>query len=378
MSQLLNGYIDVLRASSAPFVEMVDALLAQIPAEATLLRLTFFGQPSSNRMYVERWQLLRQRVAARFGQAIPALCYVAQPPLDAPLLLELYGYQVQEEDQISYGETAGTSYVLLRTGAGRFLFTGGFCGDPLACSIAQQAEQVFVHLTETLRKTGFPLNSIQRQWNYIEGITAFEGTDQHYQAFNNVRSAYYAEITWPMGYPAATAIGTHFGGVSIAVDAALLTAPDAFATPIDNRLQVAAHAYSEEVLEVANQRKSTPKFERAKCLTFGNGRLIYISGTAAIRGEESLKGVGLARQLAVTMENIRELIGSTPLGYLRVYLKHPTDYAEAVRLMADYALSIPITFMWADVCREELLIEIEGLAKEIESIKKLGSDEAME
>ena len=101
-------------------------------------------------------------------------------------------------------------------------------------------------------------------------------------------------------------------------------------------------------------------------MTCGKERLIYVSGTAAIRGEESLRQVGLARQLAVTMENIQELIGSAPLVYLRVYLKHPTDYAEAVRLLADYALGIPITFMWADVCREELLIEIEGLAKEME------------
>ena len=117
---------------------------------------------------------------------------------------------------------------------------------------------------------------------------------------------------------------------------------------------------------MANQQKTTPKFERAKCLTCGKERLIYVSGTAAIRGEESLKQEGLARQLAVTMENIQELIGSAPLSYLRVYLKCPADYAEAARLLTNYALAIPITFMWADVCREELLIEIEGLAKAIE------------
>lgn len=366
MSRLPNSYIEVLRAPSGDFAEMVDALLAQVPAVVTPLRLTFFGRPSSNKMYMERWQLLRQKVAARFGKSIPALSYIAQPPLDAPLLLELYGCRLREGDQLTYGETAETPYVLLRTDVGRFLFTGGFRGDTLDLSIEQQTEQAFLHLEETLRETGFPLNSILRQWNYIEGITVFAGTDQHYQAFNNVRSAHYAQTEWPTGYPAATGIGTHLGGVSIAVDAALLTASDAYTLPIDNRLQVAAHAYSGEVLEVANQCKTTPKFERAKCLTCGKERLIYVSGTAAIRGEESLRQVGLARQLAVTMENIQELIGSAPLVYLRVYLKHPADYAEAVRLLADYALGIPITFMWADVCREELLIEIEGLAKEME------------
>ena len=369
MSRLPNSYVTVLRAPSGDFAEMVELLLAQIPASATPLRLTFFGRPSSNVMYVERWQLLRQQVAARFGEAMPALSYVAQPPLDAPLLLELYGCRLGEGEQLTYGMTADTPYVVLRTDVGRFLFTGGFHGEVLTQTIEQQAEQAFQQVEETLRETGFPLHSILRQWNYIEAITAFAGEDQHYQAFNNVRSAHYAQTQWPTGYPAATGIGTHFGGVSIAVDVALLNAPDAFATPIDNRLQVAAHAYSGEVLEVASQHKTTPKFERAKCLTCGKERLIYISGTAAIRGEESLKQEGLARQLAVTMENIQELIGAAPLVYLRVYLKHPADYAEAARLLAGYALAIPITFMWADVCREELLIEIEGLAKEIESDK---------
>jgi len=73
------------------------------------------------------------------------------------------------------------------------------------------------------------------------------------------------------------------------------------------KLQVAAHAYSEQVLEVARQKKTTPKFERAKSMTFQDRKLIYISGTAAIRGEESLTGVGLERQLRITMENIAEL-----------------------------------------------------------------------
>ena len=148
----------------------------------------------------------------------------------------------------------------------------------------------------------------------------------------------------------------------IDVDAVVFTTPDAFATPIDSKLQVAAHAYSEQVLEVARQKKTTPKFERAKSMSFQDRKLIYISGTAAIRGEESLKGVGLERQLRITMENIAELIADAKLVKLRVYLKNKSDYEEAERLMNTYGLNIPISYMWADVCRDELLIEIEGIA----------------
>ncbi|MDL2221945.1 endoribonuclease L-PSP, partial [Parabacteroides sp. OttesenSCG-928-N08] len=98
--------------------------------------------------------------------------------------------------------------------------------------------------------------------------------------------------------------------------------------------------------------------------TFDDRRLIYISGTAAIRGEESLTGVGLDRQLHITMENIAELIGDAKPVMLRVYLKEKEFYEEACRLMNEYKLNIPISYMWADVCRDELLIEIEGVAVE--------------
>lgn len=47
----------------------------------------------------------------------------------------------------------------------------------------------------------------------------------------------------------------NMGGVLIDVDAAMFHTPDVFATPIDNKLQVAAHAYSEQVLEEARQKK---------------------------------------------------------------------------------------------------------------------------
>lgn len=49
---------------------------------------------------------------------------------------------------------------------------------------------------------------------------------------------------------------------------------------------------------------------------------------------------------------------------LRVYLKEKSFYEEARELLEEYNLNIPISYMWADVCRDELLIEIEGIAIE--------------
>lgn len=355
-------HYNIYSTEKAGFEIMVDKLLAQLPRDKQIFRLAFFGTPSDNEQYVSRRIILRERVRKYYGNHEPVLTYVSQPPLNGGLVLEAHMYTPDEGDHITYKHIGAFPYVLLENGSGRFLFAGGFHGDVINFGIEQQSKEVFKLVSDLLRKEGFPINSIIRQWNYIEQITKFDGEDQHYQIFNNARSDYYAMTTWENGYPAATGIGANLGGILVDLDAALFSNPDCYATPIDNKLQVAAHAYSEGVLEAAHCKKTTPKFERAKSMTFGDRELVYISGTAAIRGEESLIGVGLDRQLHITMENIAELIGEARLKMLRVYLKDKSFYEESERLLNAYGLNIPISYMWADVCRDELLIEIEGIA----------------
>lgn len=352
----------IFTTKAAGFEEMVDDLLAQLPVNERILRLAFFGMPSDNIQYVTRRILLRERIRKYYNNHEPVLSYVSQPPLNARLILEVHSYAPDADDHIIYRHSGGFPYVLLENNEGRFLFAGGFHGDVINFGIGQQSDEIFRFAGNILRKEGFPINSIIRQWNYIEQITRNEGMDQHYQLFNNARSDFYSRTDWHTGYPAATGIGTNLGGVLIDLDAAVFTSPDCFTTPIDNKLQVAAHAYSEEVLEAARHKKSTPKFERAKSMTFGDRKIVYISGTAAIRGEESLTGVGLERQLHITMENIDQLTEGATLKMLRVYLKEKSFYEDAKRLIDEYRLNIPVSYMWADVCRDELLIEIEGIA----------------
>lgn len=344
------------------FTTMVDAILAQLPKDEHIFRLIFFGTPANNTEYVTRRSILYNKMRQHYGERQPVLSYVSQPALDGGLTLEVHSFRPDENDRIIYHPNNGFPYVTLENTDGRFLFAGGFHSDILDFNIQQQAVEVFRLASEVLHKENFPVENIIRQWNYIEQITGFDGADQHYQMFNNVRSNFYDQTIWTNGYPAATGIGTNLGGVLVDIDAAVFTRPECFATPIDNKLQIAAHAYSSQVLEAAQQQKATPKFERAKSMTLDNRQLIYISGTAAIRGEESLSGVGLERQLHITMENIAQLTDDAPLRLLRVYLKNKSDYKEAYELLNSYQLNIPVSYMCADVCRDELLIEIEGIA----------------
>jgi hypothetical protein len=348
-------------AGEADFATTADNLLKQLPEDETVLRLTFFGSPLCNDEYVRCKRLLEGKVHRKYGESVPALSYVSQPPLDTPMALEAYTYTPDDNDRFVFKQRKGIPYVILENLSAKFLFAGGFQGD-LNSSVEQQASAVFDLIGEVMELEGFPLNGIVRQWNYIERITAFDGEGQHYQSFNNARSACYAKTDWENGYPAATGIGTAFGGILVDFDAVIFKAEDAYAKPVDNRLQIAAHAYSDAVLECSAKVKSTPKFERAKSMTFGNRTCIYLSGTAAIRGEKSLTAAGLERQLHTTMENIAELTGEAEPVLLRVYLKRKADFEKARELMDGYNLNIPVSYMLADVCRDELLIEIEGIA----------------
>lgn len=208
--------------------------------------------------------MLSEKIRKFYGNHEPVLSYVSQPPLNAGLILEVHSYKADEDEHITFHRHAGSPYVVLENTDGRFLFAGGFHGNVINFGIEQQSAEVFHTLGEVMRREGFPINSIIRQWNYIEQITRFDGHDQHYQMFNNVRADFYGTTDWNNGYPAATGIGANLGGILVDVDAAVFSRPECFATPINNKLQIAAHAYSDQVLKVARKMKATPKFERPR------------------------------------------------------------------------------------------------------------------
>ena len=353
----------IYKTNEASFERAMEALFAQLPEDSKILRLIVFGAPGSSGEYMKQRILLQNAVSVRFGNRKPALSYVAQPPLESKFVMEVHYYIPDCTDRILYKMYNGNWYVLLENECARFLFSGGYCADS-STDIYTLSQTVFTEIKHVLDIEKFTIDSIVRQWNYIEHITALGDYGQHYQMFNNARSEFYSSVSWKNGYPAATGIGSSYGGVLVDFDAVQFLQSSCYCTPIDNKLQVAAHAYSERVLLAADNKRTTPKFERAKSMTFGNRRTIYISGTAAIRGEESLEGVGVERQLEITLENIAQLTGEVKIRMLRVYLKNVEDYAAVKRCLSAYEAQIPISYLRTDVCRDELLIEIEGIAIE--------------
>lgn len=345
------------------FDQMVDSLLSQIPECVNVIRLVFFGSVNDNIEYQEYRGIIKEHVDSSFVKNKPIFSLVAQSPLDCGLALEVHCLDCDTDYTIDYKEYKTYRYVIFENEEVKILFAGGFQSD-LNLNLYDQSKNVFNDIGEVLSNERFGINSIVRQWNYIEDITLCQGHDQHYQMFNNARSEFYSSVSWDNGYPAATGIGSSCGGVLIDFDAVIKKTDKCDITPIDNKLQVAAHAYSDNVLLEAGKNKTTPKFERAKSLSLSDGRIVYISGTAAIRGEESLTGVGISRQLIITLENIQQLIGNSNIALFRVYLKNKEFYNPVHDYFLQRGLDISISYLLTDVCRDELLIEIEGIAIE--------------
>jgi len=373
----------IYKAETGSFDGMINELLDKCTVEnCTIIRLTFFGNPQDNNKYEDQHALILEKLNLRFGNQQPTVSYVAQLPLVGKLILEVAAVE-EFQGIISYKSHNDIHYLELEDEEQKTLVVAGLRGN-VNTDIKTQSLQVFENLENILKVENYPISSIVRQWNYIERITDFQGEQQHYQIFNDSRSHFYSKTDWTQGYPAATGIGMQHGGIIVDVVAGIPKKDNYKYAPLDNELQVAAYDYSQEVLlgveDIIFKEKTTPKFERAKAITNGESGYVYISGTAAIRGEESLIGVDILKQTEVTIENINYLISKENLektgininkeyhfDMLRVYLKNAEDIPTVKKYMDDSFSEIPTAYLLADVCREELLVEIEGISRFIVS-----------
>jgi enamine deaminase RidA (YjgF/YER057c/UK114 family) len=254
--------------------------------------------------------------------------------------------------------------------------------DAEAGNILFRSETAFRQIHQILTEEGMEFSDIIRQWNYIEQITEtldeHNSPSQHYQIFNDVRSKYYQLSDFKNGFPAATGIGMDFGGIIIDAIAARFEDENSIVA-IKSPVQFDAYTYSKDVLAENNAMsdfcRTTPKFERAKILTPSGKKWILISGTAAISGQASDNQFSAEHQTEMTIQNILRLISveniakhgissneKASIQSLRVYVKYRKDISNVKAVCIKHFAELPIIYVVADICRPELLVEIEGVA----------------
>ncbi len=352
-----------------PFEQMCRLLLLKVGNGSNVVKIVFFGSPQNNEDYLSQLNTLQCCTKEQFSEKGPLISYVSQKPFVGMLNAEVSFVELVETARINYGE----NYIVIDDGTSRELITGGILPPDLSAPVSVQSNAVFSRIEEILISENFPINSIVRQWNYIEHICMCDGENQHYQDFNDSRSHFYAKDDWSSGYPAATGIGTEHGGVMVEFIA--LMGEGLINVALDNPLQTAAHKYSQGVLlgavDPCFKQRSTPKFERARVLGLSGRQTVYISGTAAIREETSHIVDDITEQIRITMQNIDYLISnenypvdriSVAYEILRIYVKNPCQIEEARQYMKAHYPDTTKIYICADICREELLVEIEGIA----------------
>jgi hypothetical protein len=102
-------------------------------------------------------------------------------------------------------------------------------------------------------------------------------------------------------------------------------------------------------------------------------RLVFISGTAAIKGHVTMAEGDLDGQIDCLLSNLDILSRACGLEgrlgekggwtrHFKIYLRHAQDYPAAVARLAGalYGPHDRVTWLLADICRAALLIEIEA------------------
>ena len=196
---------------------------------------------------------------------------------------------------------------------------------------------------------------VLRLWNYQGAINQGDGDTERYKLFCDGRAEGCGDW-FAGGYPAATAIGHH--GDPHLLQVYLLASAQA-GTAVENPRQVSAWRYPRQY------GRTAPGFARAMRLPAQDA--LAISGTAAVVGHASAHAGDTAAQLDEILINLEALLASAglPAGFdtqapLKAYVRHPADAPRVRERLQQRLPGVPVLLLHGDVCRSELLVELDG------------------
>jgi enamine deaminase RidA (YjgF/YER057c/UK114 family) len=219
----------------------------------------------------------------------------------------------------------------------------GTAGTPFA----EQAGGMFSNAAVAAARSGFRYAQTARTWIYLANLL------DDYAELNRVRSTFYRQCDFV--WPASTGIQAAAPGVLASMDVLLL---DGIRTRrIDRTLrQGPASDYGSA-------------FSRAMLLEHQGGATLHVSGTASIDGRGKSRHDGDASaQYLETMLDVAAVLREADLGLADIvqatlFCKNREVYAACRQVHELLSLpQFPVVYVLADVCRPELLVELEAVA----------------
>lgn len=251
--------------------------------------------------------------------------------------------------------TGGTSFILLQNIQGLLREPGGDNAP------GSQASRTMERADRILREQGAGYRNTVRTWFYLSDILGW------YAEFNQARTARYGEfglIPRPgeerRMLPASTGIRADSpGGAACSMDL-LAVVPDPDGGPV---VEFVKNPRQQEAFRYGSA------FSRSAAIRGARETLIEVSGTAAIdENGRSLYPGDMRGQVRCTLDRMASLLEQSQaslqdIGAATVFVKRAGDAEAAREVMADLGLErFPAVWVVADVCRDDLLFEIDAEA----------------
>jgi enamine deaminase RidA (YjgF/YER057c/UK114 family) len=322
----------------------------------------------------------RQIMDEFYRGELPATTYIPQAPCDGKLLaIEALGVgQGPGEATI---ERCSPQMVVARHNGIAWVHLANICPRTPAAGVYDRSLSAFHLMNEELSARGLRFDQVVRTWLYLGDIVGAEGQFHRYMELNRARTDFYRDIRFGAGrtlpgwnkpvYPASTGIGSDGRDVIMSAIALASQRDDVMLVPLENPQQTSAFDYAHQY------GPESPKFARAMVIAAGDFATTFISGTASITASETRHIDDVEAQTRQTLDNIEALVAEEnfrrhgvpglgvtlgDLALARVYVKNTEDCAKTRAVCEGRLGELPTVYVVGDVCRPELLVEIEGIA----------------
>lgn len=275
----------------------------------------------------------------------------------------LGGNQIEEHWSVDTQVESGQVGDLRWRQADELLFIACDRSDDPDTDPADLTEALYGDIMALAAGRGCP--NLLRAWNFMPAINRGEGDHERYRRFCLGRSR--ALETAGISHDDLCA-GTAIGGDDPSLRTFVLSGRHG-GINVENPRQVSAFKYP----RIYGPR--SPSFARATAIGQHDGIiLLMISGTASVVGHRTLHQGDLAAQTDEIIVNLgtvltasvqrlgrRGLANFGPHSLLRVYVRYPEHWPEARERLRRAWPDTPVVGLRGDICRSDLLVEIEAV-----------------
>jgi chorismate lyase / 3-hydroxybenzoate synthase len=217
-------------------------------------------------------------------------------------------------------------------------------------ALEEVSRETYARLIQHVRAAGYPY--FVRMWNFVGSINEVEERER-YQLFCAGRHDAFIAAGYhhDVDLPSASAVGMPGRGLITY----FLAARDA-GVQVENPRQVAAYNYPPQY------GPKSPSFSRATVWR----DTVFVSGTSSVVGHATVHVGDVAAQLDETVRNIEAVLARTGRTLANVvaaktYVRNAADAELIARRLAEV---FPVNLcLEADICRKDLLLEIECVAR---------------